>query len=238
MSGPVIELAGVRFAWPGSPVPVLDVEALRIERGERVFVHGPSGSGKSTLLGLLAGVLVPMAGEVRVLGRDLGTLGGAGRDRFRADHVGYIFQLFNLIPYLSIVENVCLPCGFSASRRERAVRGGRTVREEALRLLAQLGMAGDGLVHRRATALSVGQQQRTAAARALMGSPELVIADEPTSALDAGRRKNFIDLLFEECANAGATLVFVSHDTSLKPSFDRSLALATLNGAAGQGAPA
>jgi putative ABC transport system ATP-binding protein len=237
MNEPVIHLSGVRFAWPNSPAPVLDVESLRIERGERVFVHGPSGSGKSTLLGLLAGVLAPASGAVRVLGQDLGKLGGAARDRFRADHVGFLFQLFNLIPYLSVVENVCLPCGFSASRRDRAASTGHSVRDEALRLLGQLGMAGDDLLRRRATALSVGQQQRVAAARALIGAPELVIADEPTSALDADRRDDFVRLLFEECGRAGATLVFVSHDAALEPAFDRSVPLASVNRASLEARP-
>ena len=238
MSSPIVELLGVRFAWPGCARPVLDLEPLRIERGERVFVHGPSGSGKSTLLSLLAGVLVPQAGNVRVLGQDLGRLGGAARDRFRADHVGYIFQLFNLIPYLSVLENVTLPCGLSAGRRERVARCGRPVRGEALRLLEQLGMPEGSFARRRASALSVGQQQRAAAARALIGCPELVIADEPTSALDAGLRSDFMRLLFQECSRAGTTLVFVSHDASLQPSFDRSIALADVNRAAVEAAPA
>lgn len=228
MSDPIVELAGVRFSWPGAPAPVLDIESFRVAPGERVFLHGPSGSGKSTLLGLLAGVLLPQSGTVRVLGRELGALSGPARDRFRADHVGYVFQMFNLVPYLSVLENVCLPCGFSASREARARAAGRTVEAEALRLLEQLGMAG-ALAGRVATALSVGQQQRVAAARALIGSPELLIADEPTSALDAGARADFLGLLFEECWRTGTTLLFVSHDAALAASFDRSVALPQVN---------
>lgn len=227
MSDPIVELADLRFAWPGAAAPVLDIRSLRIAPGERVFLHGPSGSGKSTLLGLLAGVLAPQSGEARILGQDLARLSAAQRDRFRADHVGYVFQQFNLIPYLSVLENVCLPCGFSADRRRRATASGCTVEDEALRLLAHLGMAGR-LAHQRATALSVGQQQRVAAARALMGAPALVIADEPTSALDANLRADFLALLFEECRRADATLVFVSHDAALAASFHRSVALEDL----------
>jgi putative ABC transport system ATP-binding protein len=163
---------------------------------------------------------------VRVLGQDLRALGGAGRDRFRADHVGYIFQMFNLIPYLSVLENVCLPCGFSARRRERAERAGGGMRAEAQRLLGELDLGGAGLLERPVTELSVGQQQRVAAARALLGSPELVIADEPTSALDAERRAAFLDLLFRQCEREQAALVFASHDASLAASFDRTLELA------------
>ena len=230
---PVVELSGVRFSWSGAPPFVIDISSLRVARGERVFLRGPSGSGKSTLLSLLAGVITPMEGAIRVLGQNIGALGGAARDRFRADHVGFIFQMFNLIPYLSVVENVCLPCGFSARRKERAEREGGTVQAEAVRLLAHLDMADAAVLSRPVTELSVGQQQRVAAARALIGAPELVIADEPTSSLDADRRAAFLDLLFRECAREQAALIFVSHDASLAPLFDRAVQFADVNRAAG-----
>jgi putative ABC transport system ATP-binding protein len=150
-------------------------------------------------------------------------MSGAARDRFRADHIGFIFQMFNLIPYLSVVENVRLPCGFSRRRRANAERAGGSVGAEALRLLDHLDMTHDGLLRRPVTELSVGQQQRVAAARALIGAPEIIIADEPTSSLDADRRAAFIDLLFAECAREQATLVFVSHDASLAGRFDRAV---------------
>ncbi|UCD67333.1 MAG: ATP-binding cassette domain-containing protein, partial [Betaproteobacteria bacterium] len=164
-------------------------------------------------------------GTVRVLGQDLAAMGGVGRDRFRADHIGFIFQMFNLIPYLSVIENVVLPCGFSAQRAERAAKASGGVEAEALRLLGHLDMATPDILDRRVTDLSVGQQQRVAAARALIGAPELVIADEPTSALDADRRLAFIELLFQECMRENATLVFVSHDAELAPLFDRAIEL-------------
>jgi putative ABC transport system ATP-binding protein len=168
---------------------------------------------------------------VRVLGQDLGALGGAERDRFRADHIGFVFQMFNLIPYLSVIENVTLPCGFSDRRRRRAERAGGSAGQEAIRLLQHLDMADSDLLRKPVTALSVGQQQRVAAARALIGAPELVIADEPTSALDADRRQAFIELLFRECGGEQATLVFVSHDASLCDLFDRTVQLAQVSGA-------
>ncbi len=229
MTDPVIEVADLRFAWSRSAAQVIEIESLRISSGERVFLRGASGSGKSTLLSLLAGVVTPQAGKVRVLGQDLGALAGAARDRFRADHIGYIFQMFNLIPYLSVVENVCLPCGFSARRRSRAMRDGASVEAEAVRLLGKLDMARGDVLRRPVTELSVGQQQRVAAARALIGAPELVIADEPTSSLDADRRAAFLDLLFRECAREHATLIFVSHDAVLAPRFDREIAIADIN---------
>jgi len=185
------------------------------------MVRGPSGSGKSTLLSLLAGVLQAQSGSVKVLGSELSALGGAARDHFRADHVGVIFQMFNLIPYLSVLENVALPCVFSARRRERCIHEGMSVDAAAAELLDHLDMGGDDTLRREVTRLSVGQQQRVAAARSLIGSPELVLADEPTSSLDADRRAAFLELLFRECARASATLIFVSHDATLEPLFDR-----------------
>ena len=227
----VVELTDVRFAWVRGSPPVIDLEQLRVETGERVFVRGASGSGKSTLLSLVAGVVTPQAGSIRILGRDMGALSSAQRDRFRADHIGLIFQMFNLIPYLSVLENVTLPCGFSAQRRTAA---GPSVAAEALRLLEHLDMAAADVLHRAVTELSVGQQQRVAAARALIGAPQLVIADEPTSSLDADRRRAFIDLLFGECARERAALLFVSHDASLAPLFDRAIEFSELNRAYGR----
>ena len=229
MQEPIVELANVRFSWSAASPIVVDIESLRIEPAERIFLRGPSGSGKSTLLSLLAGVVTPGEGSVRVLGQDIGRLGGAARDRFRADHIGFIFQMFNLIPYLSVVENVCLACGFSDRRRRRAMRAGASVEAEAVRLLDHLDMADAAVLRRPVTDLSVGQQQRVAAARALIGAPELVIADEPTSSLDADRRSAFLDLLFRECSRNQTTLVFVSHDASLATQFDRTISFAGIN---------
>lgn len=231
----VIDVRDLRFAWRTTGEPLLHIEALRVEHGERVFLRGPSGSGKSTLLALLAGVLGPDAGEILLLGQDLAALSDAARDRVRADHVGFVFQMFNLIPYLSVMENVTLPCGFSSRRLSRALARAGSVQEEARRLLAALDMADPGLLARPVTRLSVGQQQRVAAARALIGAPELVLADEPTSSLDADRRNAFLELLFRECRAAGSALVFVSHEPALAPLFDRRLELGEINRAGSVG---
>jgi putative ABC transport system ATP-binding protein len=157
------------------------------------------------------------------------TKGNADRDRFRADHIGVIFQMFNLIPYLSLAENVMLPCRFSKQKRKKATERSGSPDQEAIRLLSALNLADHQLIRRPVTNLSVGQQQRVAAARALIGAPDIVIADEPTSSLDAGHREAFIKLLFKECHQAGNTLVFVSHDASLSHFFDRSFSLMTIN---------
>ncbi len=225
MSQPVIEIENIAFAWKHGP-QVLDVPAFRVEAGERVFLRGPSGSGKSTLLGLIAGVLAPQSGTIRVLGEDMSALSPSRRDRLRADHVGVIFQMFNLVPYLSVTGNVLLPLRFSPARRKAA---GNDAEGEARRLLARLGLDDEALLSRRVSDLSVGQQQRVAAARALIGAPRLIIADEPTSALDADARDRFIALLSEEVTRTGASLLFVSHDASLAPLFTRAVDLAAIN---------
>ncbi len=222
--GPAIAIHGLQFAYGTGP-RVLDLPSLEIERGARVFLHGPSGCGKTTLLGILAGVLHATTGQVRVLGRDLVTMSGSQRDAFRAEHVGYVFQQFNLIPYLSAYDNIALPCRLDARRRARL---GGTSMDAAIRdVAAQLDIA--DLLHQQSTALSVGQQQRVAAARALLAAPELVICDEPTSSLDTDRRDAFLALLAASVARANATLLFVSHDASLGARFDTQLSLPQLN---------
>jgi putative ABC transport system ATP-binding protein len=227
MPDALIELSDLGFAWPGQ-AELLDIPAFTLQRGESLFLKGPSGSGKTTLLGLLGGVQKPGRGSLRLLGQELSSLSSGARDRFRVDHTGYIFQQFNLLPFLSVRENVELPCRFSKSRARRAVERHGSVDAAAARLLEHLGLKAE-LLQRRADSLSIGQQQRVAAARALIGQPELVIADEPTSALDYDAREAFLQLLFAECRAAGASLLFVSHDQSLAPLFDRSVSLAELN---------
>jgi len=215
----IVTMSGVRFAWPGRDGFRLTVDGFTLGEGERFLLIGPSGSGKSTFLSLLAGIAVPQEGAVTVLGTDIAKLGGAARDRFRGEHFGIIFQMFNLLPYGSVADNVLLPLSFSAKRRGRAQAGGGADKEAA-RLLDRLGIE-PALMKRPAASLSVGQQQRVAAARALIGAPQIIIADEPTSSLDRGRQMAFLDLLFAVVADAGATLVMVSHDESLGHRFSR-----------------
>lgn len=217
---PVLAVEALVYAWPGGET-LIDLPELTLAPRERLFIEGPSGSGKSTLLSLIAGVIRPDHGRLRLLGQDVTDLPSARRDRFRADHIGLIFQQFNLIPYLDAVDNVLLACRFSPRRRQRC----GDPRTEALRLLAHMGIDTPKLLARPAARLSIGQQQRVAAARALIGSPELVIADEPTSALDPPLRERFLALLFAECAAAGSALLFVSHDPQLAAAFPRRLRL-------------
>ncbi len=221
----VIELRQVSFAWSENHSPTLIIEDLQVQRGEHLFIKGPSGCGKSTLLGLLTGINQVQSGSLSVLGQDLSLLTSAQRDRFRADNIGYIFQQFNLLPYLNVVENVTLPCQFSTLRREHA---GKDPEQMAKALLHKLHLS-EHLLHKPVVELSIGQQQRVAAARALIGHPQLIIADEPTSSLDHENRTAFIELLLEQVNQVNATLIFVSHDPTLEPLFDRSLDLRQIN---------
>jgi putative ABC transport system ATP-binding protein len=216
----VVHLSDVRFSWPGPRPFSLAIDGFAVSRGERLMLIGPSGGGKSTFLSLLAGILKPQSGRVEVLGTDISQLSGAARDRFRSEHFGIIFQMFNLLPYGSVIDNVLLPLHFSQARKKRA-QASASLEAEAARLLERLGLERGLIDGPSAASLSVGQQQRVAAARALIGTPELIIADEPTSALDRARQSDFLDLLFAEVQAAGTTLIMVTHDESLGSHFSR-----------------
>ena len=216
MTAPILDLTDVRFRWPGRASFGLSATSFRMEDGESVLLLGESGSGKSTLLSLICGTILPDAGQVMVAGTNLSSLSAAGRDRFRGEHIGVIFQQFNLLPFGTVADNILLPLRFAPDRRARAGDPQAAVAElcDALRLPAALLPA-------RAATLSVGQQQRVAVARALIGEPPVVIADEPTSSLDAGSQAAFLDLLFDQIAKNGSSLLMVSHDPRLGDKFDR-----------------
>ncbi|WP_229702241.1 ABC transporter ATP-binding protein [Bowmanella pacifica] len=206
---PVIQLDNLAFSWEDKPL--LDIRHWQVNKGQRVFLYGPSGSGKSTLLNLLSGILKPQRGSINLLGQELTTLSAGKRDRFRARHIGMIFQQFNLLPYLSVRENIELAWKF----------GGNGEPDVAFlkHMLERLELH-DGLLTRKASHLSVGQQQRVAVARALLNKPEIIIADEPTSALDSELRDQFLHLLLGCAQETDATVVFVSHDKTLQDYFD------------------
>lgn len=222
-AAPVISLEDVQFGY-GTRL-VLDIPRLWVEQGSSVLLRGISGGGKSTLLDLLAGVLLPGKGRVEVAGHALQDMGGAARDRFRADQLGVIFQQFNLLPFLTVRDNIALGLRFS---RLRSARISGPLDAEIARLLQALQLNPE-LMQRRAGTLSVGQQQRVAAARALIGRPALLLADEPTSALDREAASAFLQLMSAQCQAAGTTVLVVSHDDSLQPLFDRTISLSEIN---------
>lgn len=220
----MIQIKNLQFGYRPEHL-VLDIPELSIETSEKIFLFGPSGSGKSTLLEILAGVQVPQRGELLIHGTNVTVLSSVQKDQFRAQNIGYIFQSFNLIPYLSVVENILLPVVFSGQSVDSQLHS------RCEELCEKLGIT--GLQNRKATDLSVGQQQRVAAARAVLLKPKLILADEPTSALDFDHREKFLQVIFQLCKESNSTLVFVSHDRSIANLFDRQLSLVEINRAKG-----
>lgn len=216
-----LKLSDVRFAWPGAADFSIGVDKFEMPKGERTLLLGASGSGKSTLLSLICGISSPNAGSVVVDGTDIAHLSRRRRDRFRAEGIGIVFQQFNLLPYATALDNVLLPLRFAPKRRA----GVSDERAEALRLAAALGLDERQMTKGGAGALSVGQQQRVAVVRALIGGPALIVADEPTSALDASSQAAFVEMLFDHVGAANASLLMVSHDERLADRFDRSVRL-------------
>lgn len=221
----LIKLENIKFKYSGTSKYTLDIPEFTLAKNKKAFLFGPSGCGKTTLLETLAGVLVPESGSVNICGSELQRMSASGRDHFRAAKMGYIFQSFNLIPYLSVYENIVLPLNLSVERRKNVPRHDEL--KIVLSICEKLGLA--EYLNKSVTELSVGQQQRVAAARALLGKPELILADEPTSALDYDHREKFIKLLFEMCDQSQTSLLFVSHDRALEKLFDQSISLVEIN---------
>lgn len=218
-----IQLNNVNFAYPEAPDElVLNIANWSISAQEHVFVHGPSGGGKSTLLNLVSGVLAASSGEVTILGQRLDTMNARQRDRFRANHIGYIFQQFNLISYLSAIDNIQLAHQFANKDPQLSIT------DEIKTLLSSFNIAQSDWL-KPVSKLSIGQQQRIAIARAMINKPQLLIADEPTSSLDQNNRDNFMEQLMLMVAEHNITLLLVSHDMSLAQYFGRIDALSDIN---------
>jgi putative ABC transport system ATP-binding protein len=216
-----IQIENLKFKWKGSSHNLLDIPKLHVPKSKKIFLQGSSGSGKTTLLNLISGVLDFSQGDITIFGQKLKSMSHSERDSFRGDHMGFVFQLFNLLPFLSVYENIVLPLEFSKVKNAKV----KNREEETKRLLNALELDPAQYLNRKVTDLSVGQQQRVAVARALIGNPELLIADEPTSSLDHDVRDQFLKLLFKECESHGTTVLFVSHDPTLRPMFDEVISL-------------
>ncbi|MCA9085783.1 MAG: ABC transporter ATP-binding protein [Planctomycetaceae bacterium] len=209
----MIELSGLKFEYPRSSF-CLEFPDLKIEQGLSTAFVGPSGCGKTTLLQILSGTLVPQQGTVLVDGRNLVGLSDAERRRFRLSKIGMVFQEFELIEYLNVLDNVLLPCriGHSLPLTDE-------IRRQALQLISSVGLTQH--LHKSVTRLSQGERQRVAICRALLMKPALVLADEPTGNLDPVTSGHIMDLLFSSVARSNATLLVVTHDHSLLPRFGR-----------------
>lgn len=216
-----IDIKELVFRFGPGLDPVLTIPEWSVAANERVFLQGNSGSGKSTLLGLLAGLRTPTAGVVNILDTQISALSGRKRDAFRAQNIGVVFQQFNLIPFLSVLDNILLAAEFGS-------RSSKTLKTRAKELLERVNLD-SGLSSRKAEQLSIGQQQRVAIVRALINSPALLLVDEPTSALDHANKESFLTLLNEVLDDTNCAMVFVSHDPSIGSMFDHQVALQDLN---------
>ena len=218
MDESIIKIESLNFYWSKKSNFKIFVPSLEIKKGEKVLLLGESGSGKTTLLSLICGFLNPLSGSISINGNTINKLSSKTKDEYRADNIGIIFQQFNLLPYANVVDNVLLPLYFSQARSKNIVNK----RAAALELFKRLRLP-DDIAQYRASNLSVGQQQRVAVARALIGNPSLIIADEPTSSLDTNAQQLFLDLMFKQISENNSTLLMVSHDKSLSNRFDRQI---------------
>ncbi len=213
------------FVEPGGePLPILDIPQFKVDEGEQVVVVGHSGCGKTTLLHIVAGIIRPDAGTVQIGDLDIARLPEAARDRFRADHLGYVFQTFNLLSAFSALENVLLGMSFASRRPDM---------ERARHLLDRVGLS--SRLHHKPAMLSVGEQQRVAVARALANKPKLLLADEPTANIDTKHQRQVVDLIRQTCREETISLVLVTHTDDVMQQFDRVENLEQLNRAVSNG---
>jgi len=219
-----IDVQQVRFLWGRQSEPTIVIDDWQVYMGQTLFLYGVSGSGKSTLLNLLSGILVPQSGQITLLEQPFSQLNSRQRDNFRAANLGVIFQQFNLIPYLSVLDNILLGLKFASKKKPNLSVGMTEIQE----LLERLSLSVQ-ILEMPAAQLSVGQQQRVAIARALIHKPSILIADEPTSALDSESRDDFLRLFLACAEEVNSSVIFVSHDRSLADYFQQQIDINTLN---------
>jgi putative ABC transport system ATP-binding protein len=217
-----INITGLAFRYPGEQAFEMTVSDLRIASGECAAIVGPSGSGKTTLLSLVAGIQVPQKGEIQIGETRVNHLGESDRRAFRIKEVGQVFQAFELLEYLSVIENVLLGSIIDPSIVKDA-------RECAVDLLASVGLSHK--THSKPAQLSHGERQRVAVCRAMLNDPTLLLADEPTGNLDQSNKQKVVDLLIKQAKQHHSTLLMVTHDNSLLDSFERVIDFEELIGA-------
>ena len=216
MDDSIVKIESLRFQWSKNNNFKIFVPKLEVGRGKKVLFLGESGSGKTTLLSLICGFLEPLSGSIYINDKIISDLTSTNKDKYRSDNIGIIFQQFNLLPYANVIDNIILPLYFSKQRSKKV----ENKINAAMNLCDQLRLP-ESILNQKASNLSVGQQQRVAVARALIGSPSIIVADEPTSSLDTEAQELFLDLMFDQISKNSSTLLMVSHDKSLTNYFDQ-----------------
>ena len=216
MDDSIVKIESLRFQWSKNNNFKIFVPKLEVGRGKKVLFLGESGSGKTTLLSLICGFLEPLSGSISINDKIISDLTSTNKDAYRSDNIGIIFQQFNLLPYANVIDNIILPLYFSKQRLKKV----ENKINAAMNLCDQLRLP-ESILNQKASNLSVGQQQRVAVARALIGSPSIIVADEPTSSLDTEAQELFLDLMFDQISKNSSTLLMVSHDKSLTNYFDQ-----------------
>ena len=216
MDDSIVKIESLRFQWSKSNNFKIFVPKLEVGRGKKVLFLGESGSGKTTLLSLICGFLEPLSGSISINDKIISNLTSTNKDAYRSDNIGIIFQQFNLLPYANVIDNIVLPLYFSKQRSKKV----ENKTNAAMTLCDQLRLP-ESILNQKASNLSVGQQQRVAVARALIGSPSIIVADEPTSSLDTEAQELFLNLMFDQISKNSSTLLMVSHDKSLTNYFDQ-----------------
>ncbi len=211
----LIKIDNLKYSYDDDSSFAMDIKSFNLKKGERLLVYGESGLGKSTFLNLISGTIQAKSGKIKILDRDISNMSGYEKDKIRGDHFGVVFQTFNLLPYISVEKNILMGLAFSKRKKSKI----NNIQDEIKNLMDNLSLNYEELRNRNSYDLSIGQQQRVAVARALIGNPEIILADEPTSALDSKNQKVFLDLLFKSMNKNEQGLIMVSHNKDLSKSF-------------------